>query len=158
MLTFMFELIDGIPQDTKQVFYAALIGFIIGYERELRGKPASIRTFSVITIGSCLFTLLSIKGAGSINGAPYDVTRIAAQIVSGVGFIGAGVIFKGRGGIEGITTAAFIWVSAAMGMACGFAMNELVFSSVLIVLFVHFLSEITYKILYYFRGKRSAED
>lgn len=90
----MIILWDGIPQDAKQVLYAALIGFIIGYERELKGKPASIRTFSIITIGSCLFTILSFKAARSINGAPFDVTRIAAQIVSGVGFLGAGVIFS----------------------------------------------------------------
>lgn len=137
--------------DAKQIFLAACVGFLFGFERELKGKPASIRTFSLITIGSCLFALLSIKASGSANGGPYDVTRIAAQVVSGIGFIGAGVIFKGRGGIEGITTAALMWLCAALGMACGFYMNNIVFATVIITGVMHIISGITYRVLYYLR-------
>ena len=90
---------------------AGLLGAVMGLERELRGHPAGIRTMSMVTLGACLFTDVSqLIGAGD---------RIAAQIVTGIGFLGAGVIFREETGIKGITTAATVWATAAVGMAIG---------------------------------------
>ncbi len=99
---------------------AALLGAIIGLERELRGNPAGIRTMALVTLGACLFTEISM-----LTGA-HD--RIAAQIVTGIGFLGAGVIFREGPGIRGITTAATVWGAAAIGMALG---RELYVASIL---------------------------
>jgi putative Mg2+ transporter-C (MgtC) family protein len=99
---------------------AGLLGAIIGLERELSGHPAGIRTMSLVTLGACLFTEVSV-----VTGA-HD--RIAAQIVTGIGFIGAGVIFREGTGLRGITTAATVWGAAAIGMALG---RELYIASVL---------------------------
>lgn len=95
-----------------KLFFAAFLGFIMAYERRQHGKGAGMRTFGMIATGSCLFTLVSLDG---FNGA--DPARIAAQIVTGIGFIGAGVIWKNGSDIVGITTAAGVWVAAAVGMA-----------------------------------------
>jgi putative Mg2+ transporter-C (MgtC) family protein len=96
----------------------------IGLERQARRKSAGYRTHVLVGLGSCVFTLVSAYGFGSIleEGAPRDPTRIAAQIVSGIGFLGAGVIFKGSSTVRGLTTAASIWIAAAVGMACGAGM------------------------------------
>jgi putative Mg2+ transporter-C (MgtC) family protein len=110
-----------IPWEARQLFLAAMIGLVIGLEREWRGKAASLRTFSIIATGSCLFTILSVQAAN------LDQTRIAAQIVSGIGFLGGGVIFKTKDRIEGVTTGALIWLAAAIGMACGFNQNRTLF-------------------------------
>ncbi len=92
-----------------------VVGYIIGSERELRGKPAGISTHTYVIAGAMLFTLMS-SGFGS-----GDPTRVAAQIVTGVGFLGAGVILKtDGGGVQNLTTAASIWFAAAIGMAIGF--------------------------------------
>jgi putative Mg2+ transporter-C (MgtC) family protein len=95
---------------------AALLGGIIGLEREFRHKPAGLRTNMLICLGSALFTMLSNELAASYGG---DHTRIAAQIVVGIGFIGAGSILRERGSVTGLTTAATIFVAAAVGMAAG---------------------------------------
>lgn len=92
---------------------ATLVGAIIGLEREINKKSAGLKTFVLISCGAALFTYMSL-----LLGVK-DPARIAAQVVSGVGFLGAGVIFKGSDGVEGITTAAFIWVVAALGMLVG---------------------------------------
>jgi len=96
---------------------AALLGGAVGMERELQGKPAGLRTNILICIGACLFTVIS-RGF-TPAGAPGDPARVAAQIVTGVGFIGAGTILRTRGAISGLTSAATIWVVAAIGMAVG---------------------------------------
>ena len=98
-----------------QIALATLLGGAIGLERELAGKPAGLRTNILICVGATLYTVLSISLAGP-NG---DRTRIAAQILTGVGFIGAGTILHTRGSITGLTSAATIWVVAAIGMALG---------------------------------------
>jgi putative Mg2+ transporter-C (MgtC) family protein len=101
---------------------AALLGGIIGLERERSGKPAGFRTHLLICVGAALLTELSIgvallpDGQGGSRGDP---GRIAAQIVSGIGFLGAGTIIQARGSVVGLTTAASIWVVAAIGMAVG---------------------------------------
>jgi putative Mg2+ transporter-C (MgtC) family protein len=106
-----------------KLLLATLLGGAIGIERELAGKPAGLRTNILICIGAALFTQLSIDIAQvgyTQGGQPYgDTTRITAQIVSGIGFLGAGAILHGGGTIVGLTTAATIWVVAAIGVAVG---------------------------------------
>jgi putative Mg2+ transporter-C (MgtC) family protein len=93
-----------------------VLGAIIGFERELHHQPAGFRTHSLVSLGAALFTVVSAFGFG---GAAADPTRIAAQIVSGIGFIGAGTILQYRGHIRGLTTAASLWSVAAIGTAAG---------------------------------------
>src|SRR3989442_2277197 len=100
-----------------QLSLATLFGGAIGLERELGGKPAGLRTNILICIGSVLYTKLSITMAAGTA----DPTRVAAQIVTGVGFIGAGTILHARGAVVGLTSAATIWVVAAIGVALGAA-------------------------------------
>jgi len=105
-----------------QIGLAALLGGAIGLERELGGKPAGLRTNILICIGSVLYTHLSLAMlTGSTGTIPpgTDTTRVAAQIVTGVGFIGAGTILHARGAVVGLTSAATIWVVAAIGVALG---------------------------------------
>ena len=96
---------------------ALVLGALIGLERERRGHAAGFRTMAMVSVGSCLFTLV---GAELFGGDRTDPTRIAAQVVTGIGFLGAGAILREQGTIRGLTTAATIWVVAAIGMAAGF--------------------------------------
>jgi len=98
---------------------AAFCGGVIGLERELRGKPAGLRTFMLIACGSALFTLCSIWAVDTGGGLHGDTSRVMAQIVSGVGFLGAGAILQSRGSVIGLTTAATVWATAALGMTIG---------------------------------------
>lgn len=99
---------------------AAAVGALIGLEREIHGHPAGMRTHLLVAVGSALFTVLSAYGFGSApGGAGVDPTRIAAQIVTGIGFLGAGAILKEGATIKGLTTAASLWATAAIGMAAG---------------------------------------
>jgi len=98
-----------------QLGLATLLGGVIGLERELKGKPAGLRTNILICMGSVLYTQLSM----TMGGPTADPTRITAQIVTGVGFIGAGTILHARGAVVGLTSAATIWVVAAIGVALG---------------------------------------
>lgn len=100
---------------------AFVLTAIVGLERHLHHKPAGLRTQVLVGVGSAAFTLVSAYGFGYVLGPDVrlDPSRIAAQVVSGVGFLGAGVIFFRRDVVRGLTTAATVWVSAAIGMACG---------------------------------------
>jgi putative Mg2+ transporter-C (MgtC) family protein len=98
---------------------AFVLSAVIGIERERRLKSAGLRTHILVGLGSALFTLVSGYGFASLGFQSTDPTRIAAQVVTGIGFLGAGVIFVNRGNVIGLTTAASIWVTAAIGMACG---------------------------------------
>lgn len=100
---------------TKLVLATAL-GYLIGMERELHGKVVGTRTISLIAIGSMLYVLMS---PSIIDG---DNSRIIAQVVSGIGFLGAGIIFKNGDTVKGLTTAATVWCAAAIGCLCGAAM------------------------------------
>jgi putative Mg2+ transporter-C (MgtC) family protein len=105
-----------LPFDLLQrLLLAAGLGAVIGLEREYRKRPAGLRTNILITLGSALFTTLSLIMAG----AGGNVDRVAAQVVTGVGFLGAGAILRSRASVHGMTTAATIWVNAAIGMAVG---------------------------------------
>ncbi len=99
-----------------RLLLAAALGALIGFEREWSQKSAGLRTNTLIAIGSALFTMLSIELS---PGGSSDPTRIASQIVTGVGFLGGGAILRTAGSIKGLTTAAMIWVNAAVGMAAG---------------------------------------
>jgi putative Mg2+ transporter-C (MgtC) family protein len=105
-----------------RLLLAAALGGMIGLEREASGKPAGFRTNLLICLGAALITEISyyvaVAGAAQMGGTP-DPGRIAAQIVSGIGFLGAGSILHSRGGVTGLTTAATLWVVAAIGMAVG---------------------------------------
>ena len=98
-----------------KLFASLILGLIIGIERELKSSPAGMKTHTLVALGSTLFTLMSIKIAGSGG----DVSRIAAQIVVGIGFIGGGAIFKSQNRVLGLTTAASLWITAAIGMVIG---------------------------------------
>jgi putative Mg2+ transporter-C (MgtC) family protein len=110
-----------------RLLMAAVLGGAVGLEREISGKPAGLRTNLLICVGAALLMELSIGVAALANvenvalGSPFraDPARIAAQIVSGIGFLGAGTIIQARGNVMGLTTAATIWVVAAIGMAVG---------------------------------------
>lgn len=93
---------------------AVVAGAALGFERELRGRPAGIRTHALVALGSAMFTLAGIVGFEGSNGDP---ARIAAQVVTGLGFIGAGSILRDGSGVIGLTTAATVWASGALGMA-----------------------------------------
>jgi putative Mg2+ transporter-C (MgtC) family protein len=100
----------------QRLCLSAVLGAVLGLEREWRQKYAGLRTNILIAIGSTLFTVMSIDLSAAAGG---DATRIAAQIVTGIGFLGAGAIMRTGGGVRGLTTAAMIWVNAAIGVAVG---------------------------------------
>jgi putative Mg2+ transporter-C (MgtC) family protein len=102
------------PDIIEKILLSIVVGGAIGAEREYRSKSAGFRTLTLICLGSSLFTIFSI-----MVGGPNNPDRIASNIATGIGFVGAGVIFKGDFGVNGITTAAMIWVTAAMGMGIG---------------------------------------
>jgi putative Mg2+ transporter-C (MgtC) family protein len=102
---------------------ASVLGAAIGFEREIHSHPAGMRTHLLVALGSALFTVISIFGfvgvLGSGVGAPVDPSRVAAQIVTGIGFLGAGAILKFGTSVRGLTTAASLWATAAVGMGVG---------------------------------------
>lgn len=118
------------------IFISVILGLLIGAEREYRNKSAGLRTFILVCFGACLFTILSIR----IGVANPD--RLAANIITGIGFLGAGVIFKGENKIEGITTATTIWATASIGMAVGSGYVYLSLLGTALVLII--LSALTY--------------
>jgi len=98
------------------IVLSVILGALVGFERQIRGKAAGLRTNTLICLGAAVFTIISKRMAA---GNADSVTRIAAQIVTGVGFLGAGAIIRDRVGVHGLTTAATIWLVASIGMACG---------------------------------------
>lgn len=112
---------NKVPLEIGLVSLAFVLCSLIGLERQFQHKSAGIRTHALVGLGSCVFTLISVHGFVGL--AEYQVTRdpsrISAQIVSGIGFLGAGVIFVNRDVVRGLTTAASIWLAAAIGMSCG---------------------------------------
>jgi putative Mg2+ transporter-C (MgtC) family protein len=126
-MIFSDELISGIAK----LFVATIAGGIIGAEREYQSKNAGFRTVILITLGSCLFTIISYVMAGS-----FDPARIAANVITGIGFLGAGAIFKEGVTVKGLTTASVIWVAAAVGMAIGIGAYEFAFISVAFTMLV----------------------
>lgn len=115
--------------DIISMLMSILCGGIIGFEREYKSKSAGFRTIVLISLGSTIFTIVSGHGAGSDD-------RISANIITGIGFIGAGVIFKDQISIRGLTTAAVIWTSAAIGMTTGIGYHALAFVFTIITLLI----------------------
>lgn len=105
-------MLPGLHDPLVRLAIAAAFGALLGLEREYHRKPAGLRTNILIGVGSALFTIVSLQFAPNAD-------RIAAQIVTGIGFLGAGAILRDRGHVHGLTTAATIWVNAAIGMAAG---------------------------------------
>ncbi|MGA3293107.1 MAG: MgtC/SapB family protein [Candidatus Acidiferrales bacterium] len=123
-----------------RLLLAAVLGGVVGLERELRHKPAGLRTNMLIGLGAALFTVVSYEMASTVGG---DHTRIAAQIIPGIGFIGAGVVLRERGAILGITSAATIFVVASVGMACGAGMPvTAIFTTLLMLAALVFLGAV----------------
>jgi putative Mg2+ transporter-C (MgtC) family protein len=120
------------PSDIFSIVLAVVLGTAIGVEREFSGKAAGLRTNILICLGAAAFTIISKRMAGETE----SLTRIAAQVVTGVGFLGAGAIIQDRGGIHGLTTAATIWFVASIGMACGAALYELALIMTLLAVFI----------------------
>ncbi len=106
----------------EELTLAFVLSALVGIEREMRNKAAGLRTYTLVGVASALFMLVSKYGFMNIlvaNRVVVDPSRIAAQVVSGIGFIGGGVIFMRRDLVRGLTTAASVWLTAALGMACG---------------------------------------
>lgn len=121
---------------------AGLLGGAIGVEREFRAKEAGVRTHFIVALGSALFMIISAEAL--YGGNYHDAARVAAQVVSGIGFIGAGVIIFQRNVIRGVTTAAGLWVAAAIGMACGDGMYAVAVAATLLTILclemMHFIN------------------
>lgn len=125
-------LIQSVEASTiLKVVVSCLAGALLGMEREFHHKAAGMRTLTLICVGSTLFTILSVE-----IGFPNSPDRVASNILTGVGFIGAGVIFKGPYSIDGITTAATIWIAAALGIAVGMSHYVLVAIALILVLII----------------------
>lgn len=123
-----------------RIFCAAILGGLIGLEREYRAKEAGLRTHFLVALGSAVFMIVSAYGFSDVPfndmTSRWDVSRVAAQVVSGIGFIGAGTIIfrKAENVVSGLTTAAGLWVTAAIGLACGGGMYILSIATTLMVL------------------------
>ena len=120
-----------------RIFIAAVLGGAIGLEREYRDKAAGFRTHFLVALGSALFMIVSaygFEGALTTDAHRWDVSRVAAQVVSGIGFIGAGTIIFQKNAVRGLTTAAGVWVTAAIGLACGGGMYILAAAATAFVL------------------------
>lgn len=127
----MFVDVDSIPESAVKLGVALFLGALLGAEREYKGRNIGFRTIILITLGSTLFTILSF-----IIGGTDDPTRIASNVVTGVGFLGAGAIFRDGVTVKGVTTASLIWVSAAIGMACGIGRFEFAIMVTVVALIV----------------------
>jgi putative Mg2+ transporter-C (MgtC) family protein len=115
-----------------RVLLSFILGGVLGFEREKEGRPAGLRTHMLVCAGSVCFTIAGIYGFAGPPGSMRDPARVAAQIVTGVGFLGAGTIFRTPSTIRGLTTAASIWLVAAIGVLIGAGMYALaVFSTIL---------------------------
>lgn len=124
-----------------RILIAGLLGGVIGFEREVRAKEAGLRTHFLVALGAALFMIISQY---AFSGR-FDASRVAAQVVSGIGFIGAGVIIFQKNVVRGVTTAAGLWVAAAIGLACGSGMFDIAIASTFLTLLcletMHFITK-----------------
>ncbi len=127
----------GALEGILRLLFSVIAGGLLGYERKRVGKPAGTRTHALVSLGACLFALASLW-MGEVNEGA-DVTRIAAQVVVGVGFLGAGAIMSYGGVVKGLTTAATLWISAGLGLAIGLGIYLLAISAFVLVWFTLFL-------------------
>ena len=119
-----------------RLILAVVLGGIVGIERELVHKPAGLRTHMLVSLGSCLFTVISVHDFGM------DPARIAAGIVAGIGFIGAGAVIAERSRVVGITTAASLWVTASIGLATGVGSYTLSITTAILVFAILFMRKL----------------
>lgn len=128
------------PQELEMVLrilLAAVLGALVGYQRERSDKPAGLRTVMLIAVGASLFTVASVYAFGE------ETSRVAAGVVTGIGFLGAGsIIRRGEGIVEGLTTAATIWAVAAIGLAAGTGLYIVAVAATLIVLAILYLHKV----------------
>ena len=134
---------DLILELIVRLILAVLIGFAIGFERKMRFKEAGVRTHTIVSIGSCLYMLISMY---AFNGA--DKARVAAQIVSGIGFLGAGMIFYHKEMVHGLTTAAGIWATAAIGMAVGAGWYVISIVATILIILIQCVMHMNFKVFH----------
>lgn len=125
------------------IILSVVLGFLIGLERKTRAKEAGVRTHTIVCFGACLLMIISKYG---FSGEDADVARVAAQIVSGIGFIGAGMIVYRKNAVHGLTTAAGIWATAGIGMACGAGLYFVAVGGTLIMILVQCILHINCKL------------
>lgn len=125
------------------IFISVILGFLIGFERKTRSKEAGVRTHTVVCFGSALMMVVSKYG---FKGMDADVSRIASQIVSGIGFLGAGMIVYRKNAVHGLTTAAGVWATAGIGMACGAGLYTTAVAGTVILIAVQYLLHIDCKL------------
>lgn len=118
-----------------RVVLAGICGFGIGFERKMRSKEAGIRTHTIVAMGSCLMMILSKYGFGDVQSTG-DAARIVAQVVSGIGFLGGGIIVYTKGSLHGLTTAAGVWTTAGVGMAVGTGLTPMIILAGVVTLLV----------------------
>ena len=128
-----------------RILIAVVLGFAIGMERKMRFKEVGIRTHAIVAAGACLFMLISKYGFADSDGR-FDAARVVAQVVSGIGFIGAGMIMHRKLAIHGLTTAAGVWITAGVGMAVGAGMYILAASSTAIIIVAQCIMHLNFKI------------
>lgn len=145
-MTVFSEIVQAISSDHTsfisicyRLILSMLLGSIVGFERRRRGQTAGVRTFSLISMGSALAMVLSVYVAEKYNNG--DPTRMAAQVISGIGFLGAGAIIQMKGSVRGLTTAAGIWMVANIGMAVGCGMYWIATIATGLILFILVLLE-----------------
>ncbi len=119
-----------------KLILSAIIGGVIGLEREVHEKPAGVRTNALICLGSALIMIISIYVTQNYGTTTSDPARIAAHVIAGIGFIGAGVILQSRGSVRGLTTAATIWAVAGIGLAIGCGFYAAALASAFIILII----------------------
>lgn len=122
-----------------QLFLAALFGGVIGLEREIKKRGAGLQTFSLVSLGSCIFTIVAVYFSqifAQEPGLAVDVSRVVQAVAIGIGFIGAGTIFKSEKGVEGLTTAAGLWIVSGIGIAAGAGFYSLAFLATLLSLVI----------------------
>ncbi len=145
----MTEQLFGELHSLLNILLAVVLGFAIGYERKLRYKEAGIRTHTIVCVGSALIMVVSKYGFSDIQ--EYDASRVAAQIVSGIGFLGAGIIIYRKHEIHGLTTAAGVWATAGVGMAAGAGMYVVAAGAAVVIIGVQCIFHIKCRL---FRTKK----
>lgn len=125
-------------ESLARLLIAAVCGAVVGWERQWRHKPAGLRTYMLVTTGSAAFTVGAARLAAlnPAGGDLVDATRVIQGIVGGIGFLGAGAVFRSGASVEGLTTAAGIWVMGAIGIACGLGFYDLAISTTVLTLLI----------------------
>ena len=126
-----------------QLTLAVILGGVLGIERRLAGKVAGVRTYALVSLGACLFSLMSkLAFPGFVGTSSFDPSRIASQVVVGIGFLGAGLIVFQKNRVQGLTTAAGLWVTAAIGMSVAYQLYD-------VAIFATFLTLVVFVVLWH---------